>query len=284
MVLLAALWSGAACSAATASAGAGVIRYTGTGFAPMGAVVRTGTPLRIVNASDRVLDLVRVSPRGRVLGTLRVPVHRGAALRPTRLGVEVLYDATTTAFGGLRIGGLAVDQPRAQRRSPEFPIPAYAVIAVTGKNGGGVPVSGTGAIGVSASSMTFRPWILVAQTGTAIEFVNHDGMLHAVAPAPYPVLHDEHGRIFERRGRFQRFYLYPGGGKEFLTLSAPGLYHCFCPLHATPAAHTFVPCGSYGRQGLWVVDPGHLRGRLCRGYAGFPYVMDGWILVVPRAS
>jgi plastocyanin len=261
-----------------------VIRYAGTGFVPMAAEVTVGTRLSVVNPGDHVLDLSLVTPHGRPRGRFRVPPHGAVTLRLKRPGVEILYDADTTAFGGLRVGGAAVRQPRARPGSADFPIPAYAVIAVTDTDGGGVPVSARRTVAVPGTTMTFRPWVLVVRSGAVIRFINHDDMLHAVRPGAYRILYDDHGRLTNRRPRFQGFYLYPDGGEGRLAPRRPGLYGYYCFLHATPVAHSYIPCGSYGKGGYWVIRLGAVPAHRCRVYGGFPYVMDGWILVEPRRS
>lgn len=280
-ILFAVAWSGTACANVASVA---VIRYTGTAFVPRAADITAGVRVRVVNASRRILVLERVTPLGRLLGHLRIPARGAATLRPERLGVEVLYDEGTTAFGGLPIHGVVVHQPRARAGSPDFPIAACAVIAVTDGGGGGVAVSRLHTVTVSAASMTFRPWVMVVHSGTTIGFVNRDDMLHGVTPGAYPVLYDDRGHTRSRRGRFQGFYLYPGGGEGAVTPRVPGLYPYYCPIHATPVAHAYIPCGGYSRMGAWVMGPGGKPGHACRGYGGFPYVMDGWILVEPRDS
>ncbi len=123
------------------------------------------------------------------------------------------------------------------------------------------------------STMTFTPWTVIVTAGTAIHFDNQDGNMHIAMPAPEPMLmpltlqqpaqsQSSKGLWLEKMNAFAPINLPGHGGTGVLTLSQPGVHHYYCPIHAVydPAARTYAPLKSYG---------------------GYPFIMDGVIVVLP---
>ena len=219
--------------------------FHGTGFAPMVATVRRGESLQIQSVATRALRLVSApsAPRSivRVVGA-----GRAVSLRLSEPGLYLLYDALTTRFDA------GVGQVAARSDSPHFPLPAYAVVLVTDRDGGGLALTAAH-INIPDTTMTFQPWQVVCAAGAPVRFTNNDMDAHVVLPAP--------GATGRHRS-FGALALPAHGGTGVLRLARAGLYHYYCPLHARyrPRQYTFEPLKRFG---------------------GYPFVMDGVIAILP---
>ncbi len=234
-----------AAMASTAAAASMRMRFHGTGFQPMIATVRLGQTLRVESVAARELRLVSAPTAPQHIAR-RLEAGGSVVLRPRKPGLYLLYDDLTTRFDP------QVGQVAARSDSPFFPMPAYAVVLVTDRAGGGLALTGTD-VNIPDTTMTFQPWALVCEAATPVRFTNNDMDAHVLMAAP-----DRQGQ----RGPFGPLSLPAHGGTATLRLAAPGLYHYYCPLHARyrPAEYTFEPLRSFG---------------------GFPFVMDGVIAVMP---
>lgn len=238
----------AAAAASPGRASAVRVRFHGTGFQPMTAVLRRGQTLWIDSLAAQPLQLLSAPSAPQRIARY-IGAGRAAALRLEVPGLYLLYDALSTRFDP------AVQQVAARPGSRHFPLPAYAAVLVTDPDGGGVPLTGAN-VNIPDTSMTFQPWALVCRAGTAVRFTNSDMDAHVVVPVP--VL---------GRGESAPFAALPlpaHGGSGTIRLERPGLYHYYCPLHARyrPKEYTLEPL---------------------RQFAGFPFVMDGLVAVVPPA-
>ena len=235
----------AALAAGAATGGVRRVVFHGKGFAPMAAVVRRGESLRIECAAAHPLRLATAptAPRSIIRA---IGAGRALTLRLTEPGLYLFYDALTTLFDP-RVGQVA-----ARSGSPYFPIPAYAAVLVTDRDGGGVALTAP-QINIPDTTMTFQPWAVVCTAGAPVRFTNNDMDPHVVMPAP---------GAQGSRPPFGGLPLPAHGGTATLRLERPGLYHYYCPLHARylPADDTFEPVKTFG---------------------GFPFVMDGVIAVMP---
>ena len=220
------------------------LRFHGTGFEPMTAVLRRGQMLWIDSVAAQPLQLLS-APSAPQRIARHIGAGRAAALRLEAPGLYLLYDALSTRFDP------AVQQVAARRGARHFPLPAYAAVLVTDAEGSGVPLTGAD-VNIPDTSMTFQPWAVVCRPGTPVHFTNSDMDAHVVVPAP------------GGPAPFAALPLPAHGGSATLRLERPGLYHYFCPLHARyrPKEYTFEPLRQFG---------------------GFPFVMDGLVAVVPPA-
>lgn len=236
--------------------------FQGEGFQPMILKLVAGQSLPIVNQGDKRLSLVSApgSPE-----SVKAKVDSGGKkhIKWTKPGIYLLYDERTTRFDS------KVGQVVARKASPYFPLPAYAAVVITNEHGGGIPFSGKAQIDIPDSSMTFEPWALVVKAGTPIQFVNNDMDLHIAMPSAEPMLMpdrkegaDGNKLWLEKMQAFAPVNLPGNGGKGVVTLGTPGVYHFYCPIHAAynATASTYAPLKSYG---------------------GYPFIMDGLIVVEP---
>ena len=222
------------------------VRFHGTGFQPMTAVLRRGQTLWIDSVAAQPLQLLSAPSAPQRIARY-IGAGRAAALRLEVPGLYLLYDALSTRFDPV------VQQVAARSGSRHFPLPAYAAVLVTDPDGGGVPLTGAN-VNIPDTSMTFQPWALVCRAGTPVRFTNSDMDPHVVVP-------------LLARGESAPFAALPlpaHGGTGTIRLARPGLYHYYCPLHARyrPREYTFEPLRQFG---------------------GFPFVMDGLVAVVPAA-
>ena len=231
--------------ASTAAAASRRMRFHGTGFQPMIAAVTLGETLRVESVAARALRLVSAPTAPQRIERL-VEAGRTVLLRPRKPGLYLLYDDLTTRFDP------QVGQVAARSDSPFFPMPAYAVVLVTDRAGGGVALTGAD-VNIPDTTMTFQPWAVVCEAATPVRFTNNDMDAHVLAPTPEPQA---------QRGSFDPLPLPAHGGTGVVRLAEPGLYHYYCPVHARyrPAEYTFEPLRNFG---------------------GFPFVMDGVIAVMP---
>ena len=262
-VLLAGLNRPASAAAAPAVRPAAVhtaqLVFGGAGFDPLMAHLLVGDTLEIRSTAATKLHLVN-APGEPERVNRTVAAGERTVLRLGKPGVYLLYDDTTTRFDP------EVNQVAARRDARTFPTPAYAVVLVTDRNGGGLRTSAD-QVHIPDTSMTFRPWVTVVRAGTPVVFTNDDMDPHVVAAATAPMIMPGPGDVLlrKRMPAFATLALAADGGSARLTLRQPGLYHYFCPVHAaySPAAHTFRPLKSFG---------------------GYPFVMDGVIVVLPRTA
>ncbi|MDA8095859.1 MAG: plastocyanin/azurin family copper-binding protein [Betaproteobacteria bacterium] len=179
----------------------------------------------------------------------------------TKSGLYLFYDGATTRFDE------KVGQVVAKRDAHQFPLPAYAVVLVTTENGRGLATTAAH-IHIPDSYMTFEPWAIVVNVGEEITFTNNDMDLHVVMPSPEPMIMPEAGAQarsalwLANMQSFSPITLKGRGGKGVLTLSEPGLHHYYCPIHAAydSTAYTYAPLKTFG---------------------GYPFIMDGVIVVLP---
>lgn len=241
------------------------IGFFGEGFVPMVARVVTGSELQFANDSSQTLRLVSAPDAPE-------PVHKSIAANGQtsvgfpKPGLYLLYDDATTRFDS------KVGQVVARKTAPAFPRPAYAIVVVTDERGLGLKTTKSDIV-IPDSTMTFTPWTVVVTAGTPIRFDNQDGDFHVAMPAPEPMLmpltlHPQAGAAskgnlwLENMNAFAPINLPGHGGSGVLTLNQPGVHHYYCPVHAVydPTARTFAPLSSYG---------------------GYPFIMDGVIIVLP---
>lgn len=235
----------AAWAAGAATGGVRRMVFHGKGFAPMAAVVRRGELLRIECAAAHPLRLMSAptAPRSIIRS---IGPGQALALRLAEPGLYLFYDALTTLFDP-RFGQVA-----ARSGSANFPMPAYAAVLLTDRDGGGVALTAP-QVSIPDTTMTFQPWAVVCAAGAPVRFTNNDMDPHVVVPAPGAAgSHPPFGAL----------PLPAHGGTGTVRLERPGLYHYYCPLHARyrPADDTFEPL---------------------KTFASFPIVMDGMIAVMP---
>ncbi|HKJ95411.1 MAG TPA: hypothetical protein VKA32_07265 [Gammaproteobacteria bacterium] len=241
------------------------IRFVGTGFDPMVAHVETGSSLPFANHGSLPLDLVAAPDAPAAVRAHVAPGTRGSVTFE-KPGIYLLYDKRTTRLDS------KVGQVVAQKASDAFPRPAYAIVLATDRQGYG-PQPGDGQIVIPEATMTFQPWALVVNSGQPIHFRNDDGDPHIAMPSPEPMLMPMNtggsadstasGKPWlQAMNAFAPVNLPPSGGTGVVTLRQPGIHHYFCPIHAAydSEADTFAPLRSYG---------------------GFPFVMDGIVVVLP---
>lgn len=242
---------------------AGSIIFHGLGFFPMTSHVIVGQSIEVASEANDALQLTS-APGAPEKFERTIPAGGKVSLPFTEPGLYLLYDAATTRFD------TKVGQVVAKRSARQFPLPAYTVILATGTNGRGLrPTAPT--VTIPDSYMTFEPWTIVVNPGEPISFTNNDMDLHIVMPAPEPMMMPVQLAEYSAQGprlwlehmeSFAPITLKGGGGKGMLTLSQPGLHHYYCPVHAVydSADYTFAPLKSYG---------------------GYPFIMDGVIVVQP---
>lgn len=236
--------------------------FHGRGFEPMTSKVIVGDTLEIISAAKNALQLTSAPSAP---GKIQRAVAPGAkvSLRFDKPGLFLLYDGATTRFDA------KVGQVVAKQGTPQFPLPAYTIVLVIDHNGRG-PAHTKPLVTIPDSSMTFEPWAIVVNAGEPISFVNNDGDAHIAMPSPEPMLMaapSGGGKLssalwLETMESFAPIMLAGNGGKGTLTLSQPGLHHYYCPIHTAydATAYTFAPLKSYG---------------------GYPFIMDGVIVVLP---
>lgn len=239
------------------------IVFHGTGFAPMVSHFVAGESVTIASVSDSDLQLVSTPDAPEKISD-DVMAHGNLKLKFDKPGLYVLYDNATTYFDE------KVKQVAARKSAKHFPLPAYMIILVTDENGRGLETTGAN-IDIPDSYMTFEPWAVVVNAGDPITFVNNDMDLHIVMPSTEPMLMPRAGSSEklsaslwqEQMNSFDPITLPGHGGKAVLTLAQPGLHHYLCPVHAaySPNDYTFAPLKSYG---------------------GYPFIMDGVIIVLPK--
>lgn len=239
------------------------IVFHGAGFAPMVAHLVVGESVTIASAADSELQLASAPDAPEKIAD-KVKAHGNLKLKFDKPGLYLLYDDATTYFDD------KVKQVAARKSAKNFPLPAYMIVLVTDQNGRGLKTTGA-TIDIPDSYMTFEPWAIVVNAGDPITFVNNDMDLHIVMPASEPMLMPRSGSSEklsaslwqEQMNSFEPITLTGHGGKGILTLAQPGLHHYLCPVHAAynPTAYTFAPLKSYG---------------------GYPFIMDGVIVVLPK--
>lgn len=237
--------------------------FHGTGFEPMVAHLITGASLDFRNQASGPLQLAS-APGAPVNVDHTVAPGAEAKLAFSKPGIYLLYDARTTRFDG------KVQQVVARQNSPSFPLPAYAIVVVTDRQGRGIPMTKPD-ISIPDSYMTFEPWAIVVAVGAPIEFTNNDMDMHVVMPAPEPMVMPNPSGESQQLGTrlwletmeaFAPLTLKGGGGTGIITISQPGVHHYYCPVHSAYNANafTYAPLKSYG---------------------GYPFIMDGIIVVEP---
>jgi plastocyanin len=242
------------------------VSFFGAGFYPMVAHVVAGTTLRFSNRGAQTLSMASAPHAPAKLGA-SVAANDDANVHFPKPGIYLIYDDSTTRFDG------DVGQVVARKSSASYPRPAYAIVVATDKRGLGLEPQKPEVV-IPESTMTFRPWSLVVTAGEAIHFDNEDGDMHVAMPASEPMLmplsahresgpEGEAGLWLEKMNAFAPMKLPGNGGRATLTLSQPGVHHYFCPVHAVydAQARTFAPLRSYG---------------------GYPFIMDGVIVVLPK--
>ncbi|AOV15896.1 hypothetical protein BJI67_01350 [Acidihalobacter aeolianus] len=243
----------------------GDIRFEKTGFSEMNVQLVLGSTLHFSNPTSQPLDLAIVTWQGEKAATLKIPAGGSADWKPTQDGIYEYYDAQATQFGTFHVpgsGSAQVQQVVAAKGAPNFPAPAYGVVAVTDATGGGVPLSAKPDMTVPGGTMTYVPFVLVVKAGQTIHLTDNDGMDHSFYPGDYPVMFDDHGQIRFYHDAFRGITMHKNGGKAEITFYRPGLHHILCTIHSYPWRHTY---------------------RSHHFYGGFPYVMDAIILVEPAA-
>jgi plastocyanin len=237
--------------------------FHGRGFEPMMSHIVVGEKIEVVSVAADPLRLTSAPDAPEEIRQTVAP-HGKTALHFGKPGLYLLYDAATTRFDD------KVRQVVADRNAKSFPLPAYAVVLVTGANGRGLATT-SAKINIPDSYMTFEPWAIVVNAGEPIAVTNNDMDMHIAMPSPEPMIMPNSdgaaGRLstalwLESMQSFTPILLKGGGGKGVLTLSQPGLHHYFCPVHAAydATAYTFAPLKSFG---------------------GYPFIMDGVIVVLP---
>ncbi len=235
--------------------------FRGAGFSPLVSRVVSGETIKITSTARTKLHLVS-APQAPQPVTLTVAAGGRVSLRLTKPGVYLLYDDVTTRFDR-RVGQVA-----ARKGSRQYPLPAYAVMVVTNRAGGGIQPTGAH-VNIPDTSMTFQPWVTVVKAGTPVTFTNNDMDLHVVTASTEPMITPKSGRgegpLKERMSPFAPLTLPAHGGSATITLNRPGVYHYYCPVHAAydEAYHTFQPLKNFG---------------------SYPFVMDGVIVVLPNYS
>lgn len=242
------------------------VGFFGIGFDPMVAHIATGSGLTFSNRGGSSLEL-RAAPGAPQAVSKRVAAGGDTSVQFDEPGLYLLYDDATTRFDD------RVKQVVARKKADTFPRPAYAIVLVTDESGGGLNPDKP-LVTIPESTMTFRPWSLAVKAGTPIKFDNQDGDMHVAMPSSEPMLMPslasngstssgggEQGWL-RKMNAFAPITLPGNGGRGEITLSQPGVHHYFCPVHAAydAAARTFAPLKSYG---------------------GYPYIMDGVIVVLP---
>ena len=237
--------------------------FRGQGFQPMVLKLVAGERLPVVNHGHEALSLMS-APGAPESVSAKIPPGGKKHFKWTKPGIYLLFDDKTTRFD------TKVGQVVARKDASNFPLPAYAAVVVTNEQGGGIPLSPKAEVKIPDSYMTFEPWALVVSAGTPIHFLNDDGDTHIAMPTPEPMLMPrpksgtpgKHELWMEHMQAFAPVNLPGNGGKGVVTLSTPGVYHYYCPLHAAYNANasTYAPLKSYG---------------------GYPYIMDGLIIVEP---
>ncbi len=239
------------------------VTFHGQGFDPMTSHIVAGETITVASSAARPLKLTSAPGAPEKIEHAVAP-HAAAALKFAKPGLYVLYDAATTRFDD------KVCQVVARHDAKQFPLPAYAVILVTAANGRGLATTGS-RISIPDSYMTFEPWAIVVNAGQVITFVNNDMDPHIVMPSPEPMLMPNPSGAggalssavwLEKMQSFAPIALAAKNGKGVVTLSQPGLHHYYCPVHTVydSTAYTFAPLKSYG---------------------GYPFIMDGVIVVLP---
>lgn len=237
--------------------------FHGQGFSPMTAHVTAGQKIEIMSVAHDSLEIVS-APTAPEKIRHRVAAGATASLRLTKPGLYLLYDSKTTRFDD------KVGQVVAKKSAKQFPLPAYAMVLVTNAQNRGLKRTEP-KVSIPDSYMTFEPWAIVVNAGEAITFTNDDEDLHLVMPSPEPMIMPKSvassgqlgsGMWLEHMESFAPITLPGHGGKGVLTLSQPGLHHYYCPIHAAydPTSYTFAPLKVYG---------------------GYPFIMDGVIVVMP---
>jgi len=232
--------------------------FHGHGFDPMISHVITGESIGLASAAGSALKLVSAPDAPEKVSKSLAPGAK-VSLSFNKPGLYLLYDETTTRFDA------KVGQVVARKSAKQFPLPAYTVVLVTDRYGDGLKPT-DGRISIPDSYMTFEPWVTVVHAGDPINFTNNDMDMHVVMPSPEPMLMPKSSGSEalwqERMNSFAPLTLPGGGGTGVLTLAQPGLHHYYCPVHAaySSTAYTFYPLKSYG---------------------GYPYIMDGVIVVLP---
>jgi len=231
----------------------------------MVAHVETGSHVDFLNRGSLPLDLAAAPDSPTAVQTHLAPGAQGSVAFE-KPGTYLLYDKGTTRFDD------KVGQVVARKTVDAFPRPAYAVVVATDRNGYGLE-PGDGQIVIPETTMTFQPWSIVVKAGQPVRFRNDDGDPHVAMPSPEPMLmpmnagnsddSDSGARPWlQAMNAFAPVNLPANGGTGEVRLSQPGVHHYYCPVHAAydSEADTFAPLRSYG---------------------GFPFVMDGIIVVLP---
>lgn len=249
--------------AADASETQSSVVFHGHGFSPMMSHITVGSELELVSVSNNPLRLVSAPNTPETIA--RALTHnRPTTLRFSKPGLYLLYDEVTTRFDA------KVGQVVARKESRQFPMPAYMVILVTDRHGGGLSPTARH-ITIPDSYMTFEPWACVVRANESVTFTNKDMDTHIVMPSPEPMLMPKHkigeadmeDKLWQQRmNSISPITLNSRGGAGALTLKQPGLHHYYCPIHVAYSAtdYTFYPLKSYG---------------------GYPFIMDGVIVVLP---
>ena len=128
--------------------------------------------------------------------------------------------ATGAAAPGLEIRGTATvrDKPVAD-----------AVVWIDAP-GAPAPVPGPKPV-LDQRNLSFSPRVLVVQTGTTVEFPNHDRVFHDV--------------FSFRDGKQFELGLYPVGAIKYVPFDRPGLSRVFCNIHPGMAAYIMVVDSPY---------------------------------------
>ncbi|AOV15719.1 hypothetical protein BJI67_00390 [Acidihalobacter aeolianus] len=249
----------AADTAATQSS----VVFHGHGFYPMMSHVITGAVLELESVSNEILKLISAPSTPEKINLTLAPKDK-AHLRFNKPGLYLLYNGITTRFD------TKVGQVAARKESRQFPMPAYMVILVTDRHGGGLNPTAR-RVTIPDSYMTFEPWACVVRANESVTFTNKDMDTHIVMPSPEPMLMPKHkfgeadmeDKLWQQRmNSISPITLNSRGGAGTLTLKQPGLHHYYCPIHVAYSAtdYTFYPLKSYG---------------------GYPFIMDGVIVVLP---
>lgn len=266
----------------------GAIKQQGEGFDIMNVQLVLGSKLYFSNPGNKPLEVDIDTWRGRPIKRLKVTSHHRMAWQPKQFGVFVFYNAKTTDFSGfspVHSDGEKIYQVVARRHVPTYPVPAYGVVAVTNRVGGGIPLSwqygpqetprGNAVdasprfhafmrrgpwMEVTGKTMTFHPWVLIVKAGQPIEIYDEDRMDHAFFPGDYPVMYDDRGHLHWYQESFNGFELHKDGGHRSITFLLPGIHHILCVYHSYPWKDTYKTHHKAG---------------------DFPYIMDAIVVVEP---
>lgn len=250
-------------AAQTAAAAKSGLVFHGRGFEPMMSHVLTGESVELISRAGAPLELAS-APTAPQKVTRTVAAGGKTSITFAKPGLYLLYDRATTRFDA------KVGQVVARKEAPSFPLPAYAAVLVTDRNGRGLTPT-TAKINIPDSYMTFEPWAIVVNAGEPVTFTNNDMDTHVAMPAPEPMLMPKGegngealgtGLWLENMESFVPLTLKGGGGHAVITLAQPGLHHYYCPVHAVYSAtdYTYAPLKSFG---------------------GYPFIMDGVMVVLP---